>query len=405
MATERKYSGAGRRLARRAFSVGWKLAIVAVVTAVVVYRLRYAPVVVNVHVAALAPVTEEVTGTGTLEARVSAIISPKISGLITQVLADQGDRITKGQLLATLYDGDLRQQVEMAKADLAATQAGVDRAAADITSAEATATQARSAYGRDAQLVSKKFVSPEDLDKSTQQRDVAEAQLKRARAAKLEIDRQVIKGEETLRYYQERLADTKIICPFDGLVVRRSREPGDIAVPGSEILQIISTDEMWVSAWVDETGMASLAVGQPARVVFRSDPDKSYNGTVARMAPLTDRETREFVVDVTVKKLPQTWAVGQRAEVYIQTAKKDQALLVPQRAIVWQKGRSGLFVNQASHAQWRNVTLGLRGAESVEVTEGLSAGETVVWLHDSKEKPLTEGRAVAAAVADKPGTS
>jgi len=97
--------------------------------------------------------------------------------------------------------------------------------------------------------------------------------------------------------------------------------------------------------------------------------------------------------------------VGQRAEVHIQTARKDQALLVPQRTIVWQKGRSGLFVNMAGHAQWRSVTLGLRGVEDVEVAEGLTAGETVISLHDPKEKPLTEGRAVTAAVAEKPGTS
>jgi HlyD family secretion protein len=367
-----------------------------VVAAVVVYRLRYAPVLVDAHVAARSTITSEVTGTGTLEARVSAIISPKISGLITQVLADQGDRVTKGQLLATLYDGDLREQVEIAKADLAAIKASVDRGAADITSAKATAALARAVYDRDAQLVSKKVVSQEELDKSIEQREVAEEQIKRARAAKVEIDRQVVKGEMTLRYYEERLADTKILSPFDGLVVRRSREPGDIAVPGSEILQIISTGEMWVSAWIDETAMASLAVGQPARIVFRSAPEKSYGGTVARMAPLADSETREFLVDVTVKDLPQVWAVGQRAEVYIKTAKKDQALLVPQRAIVWQKGQSGLFVNHAGHAQWRNVTLGLRGAESVEVLQGLNAGESVIWLHDPQEKPLTEGRAVVS---------
>jgi len=396
MATERKYSDAVWLWARRAVSVGWKLAIIAVVAAVVVYRLRYAPVVVDSQVAALSTITSEVTGTGTLEARVSAIISPKISGLITQVLADQGDRVTKGQLLATLYDGDLREQVEIAKADLAATEAGVDRGAADIRSAEATAVLARAVYGRDAQLASQKVVSQEDLEKSRQQRDVAEAQLKRARAVKVEIDRQVVKGKATLRDYEEHLADTKIVSPFDGLVVSRSREPGDIAVPGSEILQIISTEEMWVSAWVDETAMASLAVGQPARIVFRSQLEKSYQGTVARMAPLADRETREFLVDVMVKDLPQMWAVGQRAEVYIQTAKKDQALLVPQRAIVWQKGRSGLFVNHAGHAQWRMVTLGLRGAETVEVTEGLNTGESVIWLHDPKAKPLSEGRAVVS---------
>jgi len=379
--------------------VGWKLAIVAAIAAFVVYRLRFAPVPVESCVAALGPITTEVLGTGTLESRVPATISPRISGLITQVLADQGERIAKGQLLATLYDGELREQVEMAKADVAATKAGVDRAAADIAAAEATAVQARAAYGRNEQLASKKFVSPEDLDKATQQRDVADAQLNRARAAKVETDRQVIKAEETLRYYEERLADTQIASPFDGLVVRRSREPGDIAVPGSEILQIISTEQMWVSAWVDETAMESLAVGQPARVVFRSEPDRSYSGTLTRMAPLADRETREFLADVTVKDLPKTWAVGQRAEIYIQTAEKNQALLVPQRAIVWQKGWPGLFVDYVGHAQWRSVTLGLRGAETVEIAEGLSAGETVIWLHDPKDKPLTEGRAVAPASA------
>ena len=399
MATEIKHPGAVWRLGRRAFSLGWKLAIVAAVAAFVVYRLQYAPVPVDAHVVALAPITEEVTGTGTLEARVSAIISPKIPGLVTEVLVDQGERIVKGQLLATLYDGDLRAQVEIANADLAATKAGVDRAAADITSAEATAVLTRASHGRDAQLEAKKFVSPEELEKATQQKDVAEALLKRARAAKVEIDRQVIKGEESLRYYGERLSDTKILSPFDGLVVRRSLEPGDIAVPGSEILQVISTDEMWVSAWVDETAMAAVAVDQPVRLVFRSFPEKPYSGTVARMSPLTDRETREFLVDVTVKELPKKWAVGQRAEVYIQTAEKEQVLVVPQRAIVWQDGRSGLFVSIANHAQWRNVTPGLRGAEDIEIVEGVSAGETVIWVHDPKQKPLTEGRAVALAVS------
>ena len=383
------------RLVKRALRIGWKLAIVAAVAAFVVYRLRFAPVPVDSCTAAMGPIVAEVMGIGTLEARVPATISPKISGLITQVLVDQGDRISKDQLLVTLYDGDLRQQLEMAKSDLAVTKAGVDRAVADIAAAEATAVQARASYSRDATLASKKFISDDDFDKATQQRDWAEAQLKRTQFAKVETERLVVKAEETLRYYQERLADTKITSPFNGLVVRRSRERGDVVVPGSEILQIISIEQMWVSAWVDETAMASLATEQPARVIFRSEPDKPYSGTVTRMAPLADRETHEFLVDVMVKELPKTWAVGQRAEVYIQTAKKDQSLLVPQAAIVWKNGKPGLFVSDAGHAKWRSITLGLRGMESVEVVKGLSAGEIVIWLHDPKDGSLTEGRAIA----------
>jgi multidrug efflux pump subunit AcrA (membrane-fusion protein) len=89
--------------------------------------------------------------------------------------------------------------------------------------------------------------------------------------------------------------------------------------------------------------------------------------------------------------------VGQRAEVYIQTAKKDHALLAPQAAIIWQKGKPGIFVSNGGHARWRSVTLGLRGVENVEVTNGLTAGESVVWLHDPKDGSLTEGRAVTPA--------
>ena len=380
---------------KRALRVGWKLAIVAAVAGLAVYRLRFAPVPVEGTLAAAGPVVAEVMGTGTLEARVQATISPKISGLVTQVLVDQADRITKGQLLATLDDGDLRQQVEIAKADLAAIKAGVERTVADIASAEATAAQARSAFVRSVDLSAKAVASKEDLDVATERRDVAEAQVRRAQAAKVEIERQGLKAEETLRYYQARLADTRITSPFDGLVVRRSREPGDIVVPGSEILKIIATEEMWVSAWVDETAMPALAAGQSTRVVFRSEPGNDYSGSVTRMAPLADRETREFLVDVTVRDLPAKWAIGQRAEVHIHTARKDQALLVPQQGLVWRKGQPGCFVDHGGHAQWRNVALGLRGAETVEVLKGIAAGERVIWTRDPKAPALAEGRAVS----------
>lgn len=380
---------------RRATSVAWKLLILGAIAAFVVYRLRFAPVAVDSHTAEAGPIVSEVMGTGTLESRFAATISPKIAGLVAQVLVDQGQHITKGQLLATLYDGDLRQQVEMAKADLAAAEAGVDRAAADITAAEAIAAQAGASYTRNAQLFSQKLISDDDFGKARQQRDVAEAQLRRAQLAKVEIEREVLKAEQAVRYYQEQLDYTRITSPFDGLVIRRSMEAGDVAVPGSEVLQIISTQQMWVSAWVDETAMAALSPGQPARVVFRSEPSKSYAATVTRIAPLVDRESREFLVDVTVNDLPKTWAVGQRAEVYIQVARKDQALLVPQSAIMWQEDKPGLFISNSGHARWRRVTLGLRGGQNVEITGGLTAGELVVWLHDPKDGPLADGRAVA----------
>jgi RND family efflux transporter MFP subunit len=384
-------------LLKRILRIGWKLALVAAAVGFIVYRLRFAPVPVAAQVAAVGRIVSEVMGTGTLEPRVQSTVGPRISGLLAQVLTDQGERVTKGQLVATLDDSDQQKQVAMAEAEVEAAKASVNRAAADIASAKASAAYAHSNYERMTVLAPTSAVSKDELEKATELRDVADAQLNRAELAKVEADRQVIKAENTLRYYQQLLADTRIVAPFDGLVVRRTRDPGAIVVPGSEILQIISTDQIWVSAWVDETAMGAVSIAQPARVVFRSEPNKSYTGTVTRTAPLADRETREFLVDVTVKDLPKTWAVGQRAEVYIQTASKDQALLAPQAAIVWQKDKPGLFVNNAGHAAWRNVELGLRsehGGQMVEISKGLAAGEMVIWPRDPKDAALTEGRTV-----------
>jgi HlyD family secretion protein len=165
-------------------------------------------------------------------------------------------------------------------------------------------------------------------------------------------------------------------------------------VPGSSLLQLISTNEVWVTAWVDETAAARLAAGQAARVVFRSEPAKSYPGEVARLGRETDRETREFLVDVRVKTLPRNWTVGQRAEVYVETGRKESALVVPMRFMSWRAGKPGVFAVENGKARWRELKLGLRGLEVVEVVEGVSAGALVCKSRDAKAA-LADGQRVA----------
>jgi HlyD family secretion protein len=263
----------------------------------------------------------------------------------------------------------------------------------DIVRAEATAVLARSELTRVTQSRQSNAVSVTEVDQATEHNEVAVADTKRAQLAKVEAEKAVIKAEESLRYYQERLADTKIVAPFVGLVVRRSRDPGDIVVPGTAILDVISTDELWVSAWVDETAMGRLAVSQPARIMFRSAPDTSLPGKIVRLAPQTDRETREFLVDVSVEKLPQTWAVGQRADVYIETARRPDVLTIPQRLVSWRDGKAGVLVDNAGTAQWQNVSLGLRGRDNVEVTDGITADTVLISAPPGATLPR-DGRAI-----------
>lgn len=261
---------------------------------------------------------KDVLGTGTLEARVKTMVSARIQERLAEVLADQGDAVKKGQVLAKLDDAELRQQAAIAEASFAAAKQTAQRVEADLARSEAVLEQARKDAKRVAGLLASNAVSQTDADKAAEALQVAEADLKRSHAAIAEAQGLVLVAEKTMMHRKEQLAFTQITAPYDGLIIRRDHEPGDMLVPGASLMELISLDEMWIRAWVDETEMPRLAVGQKARVVFRSEPAKSYAGVVSRLGREMDRETREFLVDVRVEQLPANWAVGQRAEVYIQ---------------------------------------------------------------------------------------
>ena len=220
--------------------------------------------------------------------------------------------------------------------------------------------------------------------------------MKRSQTAIVEAESQVLTAEKNLLYQKEHLAFTEMRSPYDGLVTRRDRDPGGMVVPGASILQLVATNEIWVSAWVDETAMAGLRAGQPARVVFRSEPGKRYAGEVARLGREADRETREFVVDVRVKELPENWTIGQRAEVFIETGRKSNVLVMPAAFVRWRENKPGVFVNDHGRARWRGVTLGLRGLQEVEVTQGLSAGEQIVRPVEGQKQALNDGQRISA---------
>lgn len=371
----------------------WKPALLILAVGVVFYWVKLSPVVVTSHRIERGPIVYEVMGTGTLEARVAGTMSPKISGRVLEVLVDQGDRVTAGDVLVRLDDSELKQQVAIAHAQLDTAKSAIDRLNADKTRSDAVADQA----GRDNRQTQKLFTgnaaTRDEADRAAETLAIAEAGVSRSAAALAEGQSELIAAEKNLEYHQARLADTRITAPFDGLIVRRHREVGDIVVPGSTVLSLISTDELWISAWVDETQMSGLRVDQPARVLFRSDIEHPYPGKVARLGRETDRETREFIVDVRVLDLPENWAVGQRAEVYIESARKDSVTLLPAGLVLMQDGRQGVFVDVRGKAQWRPVTLGLRNAESVEVAEGLEVGDVVV--EPVKATPLRDGRRIS----------
>lgn len=370
----------------------WKPALLVVAVAVVVYWVKLSPVAVTGHQIERGPIMSQVMGTGTLEARVVVTVSPKISGRILENLVDQGDRVKAGDTLVRLDGVELQQQVAMAQAQLETAKSAIDRLIADRARSDAVIAQARRDNRRVLSLLAANAAAQDEADRASETLDIAEAGVSRAAAALAEGRSELVAAERNLEYHQARLADTRIVAPLDGLIVRRLREAGDIVVPGSSVLLLISTDELWIRAWVDETQMSGLRVGQPAKVVFRSQTQQPYRGKVARLSREVDRETREFIVDVRVLDLPENWAVGQRAEVYIESAHKDSVVLLPTDYIQMQENQQGVFVDVDGKAKWRPITIGLHTAETVEVIDGLQAGDVVI---KSVKDALHDGRRIS----------
>ncbi len=378
-----------------------KFVVIAALVAGGVYWFKFAPLSVTEHLVQRGPLVAEVMGTGTLEARVQATISPNISDRIEQILVDQGDPVSAGAVLVRLDDDELQHQVAIAQASLEAEAAAIERIKTDKQRAIAVFDQAQASFTRIQTLIKKNAVSQDDLDKATEALAVATIGISHAEAAIAEGQKKVVAAERTLEYHRSRLSDTEIVAPFDGLIVKRNREPGDVVVPGSSILTLISLDELWISAWIDETEMAKLAEGQKARVVFRSEPEKSYPGTVARLGKEADRETREFIVEVRVLELAKNWAVGQRAEVFIEASSKQDVVQLPAEKVVTRDGVRGVFVYGAGRALWRPVTTGLRSRDAIEITDGLQAKEVVVEPTSSRLK-LNNGRKVKLSQGTAP---
>lgn len=368
--------------------------MVAAVVVFTLYRLKFSPTPMTTHTVATGDVRGEVMGTGTLEARVKTTISPRIQERLAEVLVDQGDSVKAGQRLARLDDGETRQQVAIAEATLAAARATVERVRADEARAQAVLQQAQQDHQRSAELLAGKIAAQADFDKAAEALQVAEADLKRSQSAIAEAQSQAFTAEKSLLYRREQLAFTEMVSPYDGLVTRRDRDPGGIVVPGASILQLIATNEIWVSAWIDETAITSVLERQPARVVFRSEPANSYPGEVARLGREADRETREFIVDVRVKELPDRWTIGQRAEVFIETGRTSGVVVLPQSLVFWRDGQPGVWLNDHGKARWRHVVPGIRGGKDFQVVNGLSAGEQVVKPPVGQKKPLTEGQRI-----------
>ncbi len=338
-------------------------------------RALFAPPQVSLVRLVRRDLTAQVYGNGTVEAKVVVGVSSRITGRITQVLADQGDRVKAGQLLARLEDDDFAAQVAQAQAELSRARAETRAAEAGLNQAKASLRLAAKNAQRFRALVKDDLVSRQEAEQYDTADAVARDEAAR-RQSELEASRMAeAAARSAVALAASRLADTRILAPQDGIIVSRDLEQGGTVAPGLSIFTLADPALVWVKANVDEAMLPGVAVGRPATISLRSEPGRDFPGQVARLGRQSDRVTEELEVDVAFTPALPGFRLGEQADVLIVSASKDGALALPSATVNSRGGKRGVWrVQGDGRILFTPVVCGIEDrAGFTEIVSGLPA--------------------------------
>jgi len=307
--------------------------------------------------------TVTVSGSGDVEALNDQRIAFNAPGQIDRVYVSEGDRVAKGDRIASLT-AEAQQ--------LAVTQAEAGRAQAQAALAQAQAAQRAAEYALSLALVQN---IPDDVA-------IKRLQLDAARQAVTAAERSVTLAEASLAEASRQLAAATLVAPFDGVVGRLSVKAGDAVSPAVPAAEIVDPSEMRLGVQVDEIDVASVKLGQSAALELDALPGLKLNGTVTAIALLPTLQTGVVTYDTTVSFSPPPDSglrVGMSATADIVIARRTGVLLIPERAIGQNaQGQTVVKVQVDGQVRERPIVVGISDGIQTEVISGLSEGEMVV---------------------------
>jgi HlyD family secretion protein len=343
---------------------------------------------------------ETVLATGSLVPREEILVGPEVEGLrVTEVLADEGQRVKKGDVLAKLVADTLEAQVAQNDAGLARATASIAQARSAIVQAEARVTESANAFERAKPLRTAGHMAESAYDSREQAARTAAAQLLAARDGLKVAEAEKAQIEAQRRELMWRRGRTEVVAPADGIISRRMARIGGFAAGAAEpMFRIVANGEIELDAEVTETRMANIKPGQPVRIDVAGVGE--VEGKVRLVSPEVDKATRLGRVRIFIGDNPAL-RVGAFARGTIQTA-TGRGLAVPASAVLYGPAGASVQVVRDNRVETRLVKIGLAADALVEVREGLADGDLVVSRSGTF---LRDGDAVRPVMKDKPKLS
>ena len=304
---------------------------------------------------------QAILASGEVEALQTANISTRVMGRITNIYVKAGDKVNKGQLLATISDEDIR-------ARRAQTDAMIDEATAAWTTAQKD-------YDRFDNLYKRQSATAKELDNVTLQFNTAKARVDAARQMRGEID--------------ANLSYARLTAPFAGVITRKLADAGNISSPGMPLLTIEDDRMLQVSASVAESDISHVHLGDVAHLEIKST-GKSFDGKIIQINPSSQFTGGQYIVKISIPKTAGKGIyAGMFANVSIPVSdhpnEKNDVVLVSVSAVINRDELTGIYsVSAKNTALLRWVRLGKTYGDKVEVISGLSKDEKFISSSESK---------------------
>ncbi|PPD28588.1 MAG: efflux transporter periplasmic adaptor subunit [Hyphomicrobium sp.] len=339
-------------------------------------RTTMAAPAVSVIKAEMADFAETVLVTGSIVPREEIMVAPEIEGFrVLELIADEGQAVTKGDVLARVEQETLDAQLAQNTAQLARSNAAIAQAHSGIAQAEARLQESKAQFDRAKPLKQSGYLSESTFDQRESAARTAEAQLISARdGLKLaESDKGVVEAQR--RELAFRRGRTEIRAPADGIVSRRNARIGSMATAiGDPMFRLISNGEFELDAEVPETRIGKLMIGQLARIEVAGVGE--VTGTLRLVSPEVDRISRLGRVRIFVGKNPAL-KLGLFGRGNIET-RKSRGLAVPASAILYSEQSASLQIVIDGKVQTRRIETGLISGGLVEVRSGIAESDTIV---------------------------
>ena len=312
--------------------------------------------------------------TGTVRARTTATVSSKVMGYVQQVSVQVGDRVRQGQALITLDARDLDVNLRRAEAGGAEVQSAIPELENATAAAKANLDLAQTTFNRMKELAGKKSISNQEMDEASARLKATEANYEMMRSRRAQITSKAAVVEQEVRAAGIMRDYAKLAAPFNGVVITRTVEPGNLATPGAPLLTIEQDGLYRLEASVDESKLASVRVGQAVEAVLEAD--RKLNARVSEIVPSVDAASRTYIVklDLPATANLRTGMFGRA----IFPLGVQKVVAVPLAALTERGQLQSAFVVEDGVAHTRLVTTGRRTGNAVEVLSGLTAGEKVV---------------------------